>query len=57
MTRQYGGIGRHARFKILWLQSRVGSTPTTGTILKQRRSFSERFLLEIYILNYTKGGY
>ena len=26
-----GGIGRHARLKIVWLYSHVGSTPTSGT--------------------------
>lgn len=27
-----GGIGRHARLKIWWEQSRAGSSPACGTI-------------------------
>ena len=30
-TRRCGGTGRHARLKIVWLYSHVGSTPTSGT--------------------------
>ncbi len=39
-TSRYGGIGRHEGLKIPWEQSRVGSSPTTGTskFLKTGRS-------------------
>ena len=32
MLGRCGGIGRHASLKMMWEQSRVGSTPTSGTI-------------------------
>ena len=34
LNRRGGGIGRHARLKILWPSGRAGSSPAPGTILK-----------------------
>ncbi len=42
-----GGIGRHARLKIWWEQSRVGSSPTFGTIADNLFQLVSYFLIFI----------
>jgi hypothetical protein len=39
-----GGIGRHARLKILWEQSRAGSIPAPGTYQKSLAAMRGFFL-------------
>ncbi len=47
--RRSGGIGRHARLKIWWEQSRVGSSPTFGTIADNLFQSAFYFLFKIVL--------